>query len=444
MHVYGELMDVYTLAGNGSRVWRLSEEEVQFEGQGLQCTVRERGTQEVFLQATGAPPVEKDMPTSLHEVLEDWGHEWMWRTLRLTGTDEWLRDAIAEGTLLAVTDGSYIKELHPELGAAAFILECGRGRGRLVGSFPELSPDAYAYRGKMLGLLSIHLLLLAMNRVYPELEGQVSIYSDCLGAIRRVADVPVCRIPSRTKHADILKIIMAHCQDYLFPCRYHHVRAHQDDKRRYQELLRPAQLNCQVNFLAKSVIWGLEGRAVPPQDMLPLEAVGIFAGKSKITSGPAETLRFWASRTIAKGVFTSQKILFGDAFDEVAWRVVHTALWEVPRLFQIWAAKQVMGLAGTNEMQARYKEGHDKKCPSCNVADETCGHILHCQEEGRVEVLEKLIDLLDDWLIDQGTDEELRFCLMLDRLCPRARWHDDAGALLQQRCTVYQDGEITG
>jgi hypothetical protein len=29
-----------------------------------------------------------------------------------------------------------------------------------------------------------------------------------------------------------------------------------------------------------------------------------------------------------------------------------------------------------------------------------------------VDVLEKSIDLLDDWLIDQGTEEELRFCLI--------------------------------
>jgi hypothetical protein len=31
-----------------------------------------------------------------------------------------------------------------------------------------------------------------------------------------------------------------------------------------------------------------------------------------------------------------------------------------------------------------------------------------------VDVLEKSIDLLDDWLIDQGTDEELCFCLIDD------------------------------
>lgn len=63
-------------------------------------------------------------------------------------------------------------------------------------------------------------------------------------------------------------------------------------------------------------------------------------------------------------------------------------------------------------MQSLYKEEHCKKCPSCNTAVETCGHMLFYCEEGRVDVLEKSIDLLDDWLIEQGTDEELWFCLI--------------------------------
>jgi hypothetical protein len=146
--------------------------------------------------------------------------------------------------------------------------------------------------------------------------------------------------------------------------------------------------------------------------MLPLESVGVFAGKRKITSGPGKTLRFWSSRKVVRLVFVKYHILTPEAFDEVAWYVVHSVLWVVPRLFQVWAAKPVMELAGTNEMQSRYKEEHCKKCPSCNTAVETCGHVLFCREEGRVDVLEKSIDLLDDWLIEQGTDEELRFCLI--------------------------------
>lgn len=38
--------------------------------------------------------------------------------------------------------------------------------------------------------------------------------------------------------------------------------------------------------------------------------------------------------------------------------------------------------------------------------------MLSCQEEGQVDVLEKSIDLLDDWLIEQNTDEDLRFALI--------------------------------
>ena len=92
--------------------------------------------------------------------------------------------------------------------------------------------------------------------------------------------------------------------------------------------------------------------------------------------------------------------------------MIHHALWDVPRLFQIWASKQVMDLAGTNLKQSTYKPEHSPICPSCTVAVESCGHILSCQEEGRVDVLDKSIDLLDDWLIAQRTDEHLRFALI--------------------------------
>jgi hypothetical protein len=181
----------------------------------------------------------------------------MWKALRLEGNDGWLMDSIRDGTLVAVTDGSYIRELHPELCSAAFILECSAGRGRIVGSFPEMSSDANAYRGELLGLLAIHLILLAVNRLDPTLTGRAKIYSDCMSALERITDLPPGRIPGRIQHADILKILMVHCKNFSFACGYYHVKAHQDDRDSYFSLARPAQLNCQVDFYAKKVIWGL-------------------------------------------------------------------------------------------------------------------------------------------------------------------------------------------
>eukprot|EP00956_Cyclotella_meneghiniana_P026063 scaffold55552_cov75-Cyclotella_meneghiniana.AAC.2 len=149
--------------------------------------------------------------------------------------------------------------------------------------------------------------------------------------------------------------------------------------------------------------------ALPPQSVFPLalEAVAVFAGKEKLTSGSEDTLRYWCHRKLVKEVLshTKVKVLQPDQFEEVEWEAVYKALTsDVPRMFQIWACKQVCGVAGTNEMQARYTPNHCKKCPSCGVEIETCAHVLTCQEEGRVALLHKSIDLVDSWMKEQGTD----------------------------------------
>jgi hypothetical protein len=219
-------------------------------------------------------PIEDDLPETFFDVLDKWGHGWMWKALRLEGNDGCLMDSIRDGTLLAVADDSYIRELHPELCLAAFILECSAGRGRIVGSFPELSPDANAYQGELLGLLAVHLILLAVNRLHPALTGRVKIYSDCMSALERITDLPSGRIACRIQHADILKILMVQCKDFS-------VKAHQDDRESYLSLVCPAQLNCQVDFFAKKVIWGLEGTQPPPQDISRWKQSGFLLVRPK-------------------------------------------------------------------------------------------------------------------------------------------------------------------
>ncbi len=95
-----------------------------------------------------------------------------------------------------MTDGSYIKEHYPELCSVAFVLECTKGRGQLVGAFAEASVAANAYRGELLGLMAVHLLLLAVETVSPGLSGSAAIYSDCIGALGRMAKLPPYRILS--------------------------------------------------------------------------------------------------------------------------------------------------------------------------------------------------------------------------------------------------------
>ncbi len=88
--------------------------------------------------------------------------------------------------------------------------------------------------------MAVHLLFLAVETVSPGLSRSATIYSDCIGAMGRVANLPLYRIPSRCRHSDILKTIMVNCSNLSFHREYHHVAAHQDDHTRWEDLTRAA------------------------------------------------------------------------------------------------------------------------------------------------------------------------------------------------------------
>ncbi len=190
-------------------------------------------------------------PTTFFEVLKLWGNTWLWDSMNVSGGTDWIHLSIREGTLVAVTDGSFIRELYPHLCSAAFVFECRKGHGRITGSFSEGSAVANAYQGELLGLMAIHLLLLSVNKIHPELKGSMEIISDCLGALNRVSYLPPYRIPSRCRHSDILKTILINCRDLSFNTHYSHIKAHQDDQQSFQNLSRKAQLNCICDHAAK-------------------------------------------------------------------------------------------------------------------------------------------------------------------------------------------------
>ena len=92
--------------------------------------------------ATPAPP-----PHTFMDVLLSWGNTWLWDNISIVGVHGWINDAISDGSLLAVTDGSFIREQYPTLCSAAFVLECTKGRGRMVGSFRIIKGSERVSRG---------------------------------------------------------------------------------------------------------------------------------------------------------------------------------------------------------------------------------------------------------------------------------------------------------
>ncbi len=138
--------------------------------------------------------------------------------------------------------------------------------------------------------MAIHLILLAINKCNPGLPGSTQIFSDFLGALNKVENLPPYRIPIRCSHSDILNNIMVHCSDLSFRCLYSHVKAHQDDNIQYGDLTQPSQLNCQMDYHATKAIWD----AGPAEDEItrrfPLEPVCVILGRNKPISDKGEAL----------------------------------------------------------------------------------------------------------------------------------------------------------
>jgi hypothetical protein len=178
---------------------------------------------------SGYPPIHPVPPANFLDVLCGWGQTWIWDDLKVTRGTNWIAQAIFKNSLVAVTDGSYIKEHYHNLCLAAFVLECMQGQGRAIGAFPEASAGANAYWGELLGLMAVHLLLLAVNTVSPGLSGRVKIYFNCLGALGRMAKLPPYHVPTQCWHSDILKTILVNCGGLSLHWESCHIKAHQDN-----------------------------------------------------------------------------------------------------------------------------------------------------------------------------------------------------------------------
>ncbi len=346
-------------------------------------------------------------PTSFLDILRKWGRAWLWEHMAIEGRTEWVANAIQDRLLVAVTDGSYIQQLYPHLCSAAFMLECANGRGRIIGSFSESLATANAYRGELLGLMAIHLLLVSVNRAHTMLVGSVEMILACLGALKRVVHLPPYRIPSRCKHSDIIKNILVNCCKLTFTLHISHVKAHQDDNVAFDKLSRKLQLNCICDHLAKQRISNLAQLQQRGNYLFPLEEIRAFIKGEKLSLDASQQIPFHAHHQLAKMLFLWKKILSGKGFDKVGWDSVHGALHSVSRLFQVWALKHLLGIASTMKFLS-HQDGREPVCPSCLAWEETCSHIAQCPEAGHTAAFQQSVSGFTSWMADNTTHPDVK------------------------------------
>jgi hypothetical protein len=102
-----------------------------------------------------------------------------------------------------------------------------------------------------------------------------------------------------------------------------------------------------------------------------------------------------------------RKILSGNGFNEVGWDSVHSTLHSVPRLFQVWASKHVLGIAGTLKFLL-HQDDHKSLCPSCLSCKETCSHIALCPDIGHTKAFQQSVADVTSWMAENATHPDVK------------------------------------
>ena len=88
----------------------------------LLCLVEYTNVNKINRLLKAAQELSRAPPESFLDVLEEWGCTWLWDDMQLTGGTEWLGEAISEKCLMAVIDGSFIRELLTDFFSACVVL----------------------------------------------------------------------------------------------------------------------------------------------------------------------------------------------------------------------------------------------------------------------------------------------------------------------------------
>ena len=177
----------------------------------------------------------------------------MWEDLRLTEDLEWIVESLQNKSLVCVTDGSYDKQRAPDVCSAGWIMKCRRTGRQISGSLVEVSPSAGSYRGEMLGMLAIRLLLLAVEEYFGAITKDNRICCDNKGAIFTF-EKKSKRVTAGKSNADIRRVLRSIKARTRSSFLQSYDKGHQDNVKRWSDMTYEERLNSTCDRMAKDAI----------------------------------------------------------------------------------------------------------------------------------------------------------------------------------------------
>ena len=185
------------------------------------------------------PAPREDHDKSLTELIDDDPDAWMFTHSTFPDEGHMVAEGIANGTVIAISDGSYMPDLSQEHATAAWIIECQHTGARCWGvlQVPGKKREVNAYRAETLGGTVMRKAIHFLERRWNLSHGKAICGLDCDGVSDKFA-YGSDKISQRRRNTDLL------CEGNTIRTRskidtpFQRVAGHMDDHFGYNDLTR--------------------------------------------------------------------------------------------------------------------------------------------------------------------------------------------------------------
>jgi hypothetical protein len=318
-----------------------------------------------------------------------------------------LLDGIREGSAIAVTDGSY----KHSLGTAGFIIlpapnstdSCSLTAVNMTPGRPQ---DVDSYRAELAGIFGTIQLI---NHVCTSMgiqNGHITLGCDCLSALQQIQScLPA---PPNRAHFDLVLSIQSLISSSPITWSFHHIRGHQDAHTAYAALDRWAQLNVDMDNLAKTY-WSILDRSRPsPTSLQPLPGHwSIWFNDQRLPSWTLREAQYLYHRPLVK-TYWNRRLGMDTSISSHDWEAAALALRRMPIHHRLWVPKWMCATLPFGRNLARWGFPEQLLCPRCGSEELELAHVLSCPHIDAAALLANRMASLAGFLDTSLTEPDLK------------------------------------
>jgi hypothetical protein len=185
-------------------------------------------------------------------------------------------------------------KLAEDLGTAAWRIEDPQSQQAMQGTVQTsgTSTDVDSYRSELQGIHAMFLGLLAFCQFHAITEGHVKMGCDNINGVRH-GQRDWCKVPLSQANVDLIRAIRIIKAKLPVTISFEHIFGHQDDQLFFDSLPQLAQMNVEMDELAKDWLAHLHEHPSPHpwSSFIAHEGWRCTINGAKLTSHPAKSIR---------------------------------------------------------------------------------------------------------------------------------------------------------